>query len=112
MGSVESTQTASANGTEKKSLYRRYHDSKTGRDKSISDEDMLKYTGKTKAQVNEWAKTAPGVAGNQAAGKLDMGPTSGLGGVATADGYGGWGFDSNAPPKYPPNPPKGEPVDK
>ncbi|KAK4445416.1 hypothetical protein QBC34DRAFT_441651 [Podospora aff. communis PSN243] len=83
----------------KKSLYQRFHDSKRG---EISPEDVLKYTGKTKEQINEWAKNEPGVAGNQAAGKLSMGGTSGLGGMSAAEGYGGWGPNSNAPLKFPP----------
>src|SRR5690554_1053124 len=48
----------------------------------ISDEDMLKYTGKTKDELQAWAKDEPGVGGNQAAGKLTMGPTSGVAGMA------------------------------
>jgi hypothetical protein len=87
---------------EKKSLYRRLHDSKRG---EISAEDVLKYTGKTKEQINEWAKNEPGVAGNQAAGTLAMGGTTGLGGMSAAEGFGGWGPNSNAPLKFPPKQP-------
>ena len=90
---------ADAADAPKKSLYRRFHDGKRG---EISPEDVLKYTGKSKDEINEWAKTAPGVAGNQAAGKLAMGGTTGLGGMAAAEGYGGWGPNSNAPNKFPP----------
>ncbi|KAK0645384.1 hypothetical protein B0T16DRAFT_411101 [Cercophora newfieldiana] len=88
----------------KKSLYQRYQDSKR---REISPEDVLKYTGKTKEEINEWAKNAPGVAGNQPAGKLNMGAATGLGGMSAAEGYGGWGPNSNAPLKFPPKqPPK------
>ncbi|CEJ80024.1 hypothetical protein VHEMI00231 [[Torrubiella] hemipterigena] len=57
----------------------------------ISDEDLLKYTGKTREEFEEFKKDTPGVAGNQLAGKLAMGGTSGLAGAATSGGYGGWG---------------------
>ncbi|KAF9876537.1 hypothetical protein CkaCkLH20_05945 [Colletotrichum karsti] len=86
----------------KKSLYQRYEDKKTGRDKVIPDEDLLKYTGKTREEINAWAKDRPGVAGNRAAGTLAMGPATGFGGAAAADGYGGWGTDAGSEPKYPP----------
>ena len=104
MGSSSSTESSGtpAQDNAKPSMYKRWRDSKASRSGDISDEDMLKYTGKTKSEVNDWAKSTPGVAGNQAAGKLAMGPTTGLGGAAVADGYGGWGPDSNAQPKYPP----------
>ncbi|KAK0744254.1 hypothetical protein B0T18DRAFT_305113, partial [Schizothecium vesticola] len=83
----------------KPSLYRRFQDAKRG---ELKEEDILKYTGKTKDDIVNWSKTAPGVAGNQAAGKLDMGGTSGLGGMSAAEGYGGWGWDANSKPKFPP----------
>ena len=67
----------------------------------ISDEDMLKYTGKTKDQLKAWAKDEPGVGGNQAAGKLAMGPTSGVAGMAAGEGLGGWGHKANQI-KFPP----------
>ncbi|KAJ0373541.1 hypothetical protein COL26b_008262 [Colletotrichum chrysophilum] len=88
--------------TPKKSLYQRYEDKNNGRDKVISDEDLLKYTGKTREEINAWAKDRPGVAGNQAAGTLAAGPATGFGGMATADGFGGWGTDAGSEPKYPP----------
>ncbi|TDZ41191.1 hypothetical protein CTRI78_v009873 [Colletotrichum trifolii] len=86
----------------KKSLYQRYQDKKTGRDKVISDEDLLKYTGKTREEINTWAKDRPGVAGNRAAGTLAAGPVSGFAGMAAADGLGGWGTEAGADPKFPP----------
>lgn len=98
---------ATASPTTKKSLYQRYKDAKSGRNKTISDEDMKKYTGRTKGEINEWAKTAPGVAGNQAAGKIDAGPATGFGGLEASQGYGGWGPDSQGKPKFPPQPPQG-----
>ncbi len=66
----------------KKSLYQRFVDATTGRNVQISDEDMVKYTGMTRAELHTWSKDRPGVAGNQPAGKLAMGPATGLGGGA------------------------------
>jgi len=95
----DSTPTTTTPVKERRSFYQRFHDSKT---REISNDEVLKYTGKTKDEIREWGKNRPDVAGNQAAGKLDMGPATGLGGVATAEGYGGWGPNANAPLKYPP----------
>lgn len=62
--------------------------------KPIKDEDILKYTGKTRAELTAWADQQPGVGRNQLAGKLAVGPASGLGGLAAGEGYGGWGTDA------------------
>jgi len=86
----------------KKSLYQRYVDAKRGRNVQISDADLLKYTGKTKDELQAWAKDRPGVAGNQPAGKLAMGPATGLGGMSAGEGYGGWGPSAEAKQKFPP----------
>ncbi|KAH6641932.1 hypothetical protein F5144DRAFT_481825 [Chaetomium tenue] len=86
----------------KKSLYQRYVDAKRGRNVQISEADLLKYTGKTNDELQAWAKDRPGVAGNQPAGKLAMGSTTGLGGMAAAEGYGGWGPSAEAKLKFPP----------
>lgn len=96
----------------KKSLYQRYVDYKTGRNVQISDEDMKKYTGMTKAELQEWAKDRPGVAGNQAAGKLAMGGATGFGGYETSQGYGGWGPDAEGKLKFPPKKQKEKEVDE
>ncbi|KAK4151858.1 hypothetical protein C8A00DRAFT_16771 [Chaetomidium leptoderma] len=88
----------------KKSLYQRYVDAKRGRNVQISDADLLKYTGKTKEELNEWSKDRPGVGKNQPAGKLAMGPAVGLGGLEVADGYGGWGPSAEAELNFPPKP--------
>jgi hypothetical protein len=85
-----------------KSVSKGSHTSETAQAQQISDADLLKYTGKNRAELNDWAKNQPGVAGNQAAGKLAMGPASGVGGYETSQGYGGWGWNSNAEPKFPP----------
>ncbi|KAK1765875.1 hypothetical protein QBC33DRAFT_560313 [Phialemonium atrogriseum] len=82
-----------------KSLYRRYADAKSGRNASLSDEDV-----KNCVVGRCWAETRPGVAGNQVAGKIDAGPASGLGGLAAASGYGGWGTDAAGKLKFPPRP--------
>lgn len=92
-----------APAAKKKSLYQRYWEFKNHRNKQISDEDMLKYTGKSRAELAEWSKSAPGVGGNQPAGTLAAGSASGLGGMAVADGLGGWGFGANGKLKYPNN---------
>ncbi|PQK14271.1 hypothetical protein BB8028_0004g12010 [Beauveria bassiana] len=76
-------------GSDKKSLYQRYQDSKRG--EPISDADLLKYAGKTRDEFDSWKDTQPGVGRNQLAGTLAMGNAAGLAGVATAGGYGGWG---------------------
>ena len=98
----------------KPSLYQRYHNSKRG---TISDEDIKKYTGKTRDELKEWADTQPGVGKNQLAGKISMGNTTGLGGMAAAQGYGGWGPSAgesgpNRGMKYPPTKPAGKVVDE
>ncbi|KAI3529844.1 hypothetical protein CSPX01_15223 [Colletotrichum filicis] len=83
----------------KKSLYRRFQDSKRG---EISDADVLKYTGMSKDTLNGWAADRPGVGGNRAAGSITAGSPSGLGGMMAETGYGGWGTDANGTPKFPP----------
>ncbi|KAK0725214.1 hypothetical protein B0H67DRAFT_641662 [Lasiosphaeris hirsuta] len=67
---------------EKKSLYQRYWEAKNGRNKTISEADLVQYTGKTKAELAEWAADRPGVGGNRLAGTLAMGTTTGLGGMS------------------------------
>lgn len=76
-------------GEQKKGLWQRLNDKKRG--PAISDEDILKYTGKTRAEFNDFKDNTPGVAGNQLAGKLGVGDVSGLGGQAAGAGLGGWG---------------------
>lgn len=88
-----------------KSLYQRYQTAKRG--KPIADEDIQKYTGKSRDELSQWAENEPGVGKNQRAGGIAQGPASGLGGVAAADGYGGWGMgaapnDGNRGLKFPP----------
>ncbi|KAJ0310039.1 hypothetical protein COL5a_008415 [Colletotrichum fioriniae] len=93
--SASESQTSSS---PKKSLYRKFQDSKRG---EISDADVLKYTGMSKDTLNGWAADRPGVGGNRAAGSITTGSPSGLGGMMTETGYGGWGTDSNSTPKLP-----------
>lgn len=73
----------------KKSLFQRW----TDRNKSepISDEDLLKYTGKTREEFDKFKESTPGVAGNRVSGTLGMGPTSGIAGFGAQEGVGGWG---------------------
>jgi len=86
--------------TTKKSLYQRVQDKKRG--PGPGDEDILKYTGKTRQQLNAWAENQPGVGKNQLAGTLTVGPASGFGGLAIGGGYGGWGFDGHRGLKFAP----------
>ncbi|KAK0619556.1 hypothetical protein B0T14DRAFT_403237, partial [Immersiella caudata] len=48
----------------KKSLSERYRDAKNNRNVRIPDEELKKYTNMTLAEIMEWAKDRPGVAGN------------------------------------------------
>ncbi|OAQ95757.1 hypothetical protein LLEC1_00381 [Akanthomyces lecanii] len=57
----------------------------------ISDEDLLRYTGKTRAEFDNFKENTPGVGRNQLAGTLAMGSAQGLGGIAATYGAGGWG---------------------
>ncbi|RBR24635.1 uncharacterized protein FIESC28_02568 [Fusarium coffeatum] len=96
---------SSPDSTEKKSLYRRYKDSKAP--VPLSDEDIQKYTGKSREELKTWADSTPGVGKNQLAGKATVGDVSGFGGMAMGDGYGGWGpsaepTDKNRGMKFPP----------
>jgi len=87
----------------KKSLYQRYQDAKTGRNKPpVSDADLKKYTGMIRDELNDWGRDRPYVAGNQLAGSITAGPASGLGGAAAGEGYGGWGPGAAAELKFPP----------
>ncbi|RGP61565.1 hypothetical protein FSPOR_9891 [Fusarium sporotrichioides] len=95
--------------TKKKSLYRRYKDSKAP--VPLSDEDIKKYTGKTREELKTWADSTPGVGKNQLAGRAMIGEAPGIAGVAMADGYGGWGpsaepNDPNRGMKFPPKTPE------
>ncbi|TQV93126.1 hypothetical protein IF1G_08429 [Cordyceps javanica] len=74
---------------EKKGLWQRCQEKLRGQ--PISDEDLLKYTGKTRAEFDTFKETTPGVGRNQLAGTLAMGSAPGLGGTAAAYGVGGWG---------------------
>ncbi|KAK2611784.1 hypothetical protein N8I77_005108 [Diaporthe amygdali] len=84
----------------KKPLYQRYQDAKRG--KPIPEEDLKKYTGMSMDELKDWAKDMDGVAGNQAAGKLNAGPASGFAGYEAAHGVGGWGTDAKGVSKFPP----------
>lgn len=86
----------------KKSWYRRFQDAKSGRNNTISDEDMKKYTGMTKEELGEWSKDRPHVGGNKNAGDITAGPASGFGGMAAAGGLGGWGMGAKGDLKFPP----------
>jgi hypothetical protein len=52
-------------------------DDDDGRNSEISDADMLKYTGKTKDELKDWAKDRQG--GSQFAGKINMNHSTRLG---------------------------------
>lgn len=72
-----------------------------GRNKDIPEEDLKKYTGMTKSQLNEWAQDRPDVGGNQLAGKITMG-TAGGGGIPNSFSYTGRGPSAAAEMKFPP----------
>lgn len=114
MGAKQSTASASSHeeSKTKRSLYRRYEDAKSGRDKPMSDEDLKKYTGMTKDELGEWSKDRPGVGPHKNAGDITTGPVSGFGGVAAAGGYGGWGPDARGDLKFPPQKQQGKTVDE
>lgn len=98
------SQDSTGNDQGEKSLYQRFKDAKAS--KPIPDKDLEKYTGMTKDELQDWAKDKDGVAGNQAAGKLNAGPASGFAGYEAAHGVGGWGTDAKGDAKFPPQQPK------
>lgn len=110
MGAEQSTASASSSeeSKSKRSLYRRYEDAKSGRDRPVSDEDLKKYTGMTKYELGEWSKDRPGVGPHKNDGDITTGPVTGFGGMASAGGYGGWGLDARGDLKFPPQPQKGK----
>lgn len=85
-----------------KSLYRRYEDAKSGRNKTNSDGDKQKYVGMTSDELSRWSQDRSGVAGYQNAGSITAGPATGLGGLGTGSGYGGWGPGARGDLKFPP----------
>ncbi|KJZ78659.1 hypothetical protein HIM_02050 [Hirsutella minnesotensis 3608] len=94
-------------GNKGKSLYQRYQEKKRG--PGVSDQDIMKYTGKTREELQDWAGSQPGVGKNQLAGTLAMGRASGFGGLAASAGFGGWGpsahpTGSDRGMKFPPEP--------
>ncbi|KAK7697136.1 hypothetical protein SLS64_013880 [Diaporthe eres] len=84
----------------KKSLYQRYKDAKAS--KPIPEQDLKKYTGMTSDELKDWSKDRDGVAGTQAAGKINAGSASGFAGYEAAHGVGGWGPDAKGEAKFPP----------
>lgn len=106
---ASSAETKTPAAAPKKSLYQRYSDAKTGRNRPpVSDADLKKYTGMTRDELNDWARDRPHVAGNRLAGSIDVGPASGLGGMAASDGFGGWGPGASGDLKFPPQQNKGD----
>lgn len=73
----------------KLSLYQRWRKAKGPQ--PISDEEIKKHTGKSRAGLKEWADSTPGVGKNHLAGKLAAGEATGLGGMEAGSGFGGWG---------------------
>lgn len=109
VSTASSAETKTPAAGPKKSLYQRYSDAKTGRNKPpVSDADLKKYTGMTRDELNDWARDRPHVAGNRLAGSIDVGPASGLGGMAAGDGFGGWGPGASGDLKFPPQQKKGD----
>ncbi|KAK5655578.1 hypothetical protein OQA88_5509 [Cercophora sp. LCS_1] len=71
--SESQAQTDSVQRLRKKSFADRYRHVKPGKRAPFSDDELKKYTGMTLAEIMEWAKDRPGVAGNPPAGKRGMG---------------------------------------
>jgi hypothetical protein len=71
------------------------------RNKEIPEEEVQKYTGMNKAQLNEWSKDRADVAGNQVAGKINMGTAGGMG-IPNSFSYTGRGDSAAAELKFPP----------
>ena len=73
--------------------YKSFTNFKNGRNadgsSKISDEDLKKYAGMDRAELDKFAANTPGVAGNQNAGSLTAGGNSGLynGAYTTYDGH-------------------------
>ena len=79
--------------SEKKGFFQRLKESRSP--KEIPEEDVLKYTGKNKAELMNWASETPGVAGNQLAGKITIGSSgNGIGTHEAGSGLGGWGWSA------------------
>ena len=74
---------------------------KLKRNQEIPEDDVKKYTGMNKEQLTEWSKDRPDVAGNQLAGKINMG-TSGGQGIPNSFSYTGRGDSAAAELKFPP----------
>ncbi|OIW34258.1 hypothetical protein CONLIGDRAFT_626311 [Coniochaeta ligniaria NRRL 30616] len=74
---------------------------KLQRNKEIPEDQVKKYTGMNKDQLNEWSQNRPDVGGNQLAGKINMG-TAGGQGVPNSFSYTGRGDSAAAELKFPP----------
>ncbi|RKU41145.1 hypothetical protein DL546_002012 [Coniochaeta pulveracea] len=73
----------------------------TTKTKEISDEDLKKYTGMNKAELQTWSQDRPDVGGWQLAGKINMG-TAGGGGIPNSFSYTGRGATARSELKFPP----------
>lgn len=74
---------------------------KLQRNKEIPEDEVKKYTGMNKDQLNQWSQNRPDVAGNQLAGKINMG-TAGGSGIPNSFSYTGRGDSAAAEMKFPP----------
>ncbi|KAH7036012.1 uncharacterized protein B0I36DRAFT_319527 [Microdochium trichocladiopsis] len=59
--------------------YRAYKDARSGRSAKFSDDDIEKYTGKSRVDLDKWAVTTEGVGRWQPASSMMAGGTVGLG---------------------------------
>lgn len=59
--------------------YRAYKDAQSGRSSKFSDEDIEKYTGKSRVELDKWAANTEGVGRWQKASSMMAGGTVGLG---------------------------------
>ncbi|KAH8904943.1 hypothetical protein BR93DRAFT_929211 [Coniochaeta sp. PMI_546] len=74
---------------------------KLQRNKEIPEDEVKKYTGMNKEQLNEWSQNRADVGGNQLAGKINMG-TAGGQGIPNSFSYTGRGDSAAAELKFPP----------
>ncbi|KAB5522055.1 hypothetical protein GE09DRAFT_1154966 [Coniochaeta sp. 2T2.1] len=83
---------------------------KLQRNQDIPEDEVKKYTGMNKSQLNEWSKDRPDVGGNQLAGKINMGTAGGMG-IPNSFSYTGRGDSAADEMKFPPEKKAGKDVE-
>jgi hypothetical protein len=59
------------------SLKQRFSSARNSRVGDITDDDLKKYTGRTRAEIKEWAAGRQGVGADQPAGRIEAGAQAG-----------------------------------